>query len=93
MRTSVEQPDYFRFLMATWNAKIFSHHKKSKGVVDGECETIMLADESEQIACDMEDFCFEAESGAMPVNINATDVSQSLDLSPIICAYSNFLEW
>jgi len=85
MRTSVEQPEYFRFLMATWNAEIFSHHKKSKGVVDGECETIMLADESEQIARDMEDFRFEAESGATPVNLNINAADVSVSLSPIIC--------
>jgi len=85
MHTSVEQPEYFRFLMATSNAKIFSHHKKSKGVVDGECEMIMLADESEQIACDMEDFRFKAESGATPVNLNINTADVSVSLSPIIC--------
>ena len=71
----------------SWNAEIFSHHKKSKGVVDGECETIMLADESEQIVRDMEDFRFEAESGpgAMPVNLNINAADVSLNLSPIIC--------
>jgi len=89
MHTSVEQPDYFRFLMATWNAEIFSHHKKSKGVVDRECEMIMLADELEQIACDMEDFHFEAESGATPVNLNINAVDVSLNLSPIIWPQSS----